>query len=331
MTPATGAHGLDTHQWFEYVGTGGTGKLGAGVPDPVPPSPARAREGLRLLAVPDADAADALTGLPDPVRTPRRWRALVRCHRELFSGGQVTWTNAPDELEAAGRYFYVHLYLLALPRALEIQSEHGVPSEVVRATFADIGTKMADYRKAHGAGGFDRQAWAVRHFRGTLHRLGRLQFERATLDASACGGAPADGGPSDGEPVLDVHVPGDGPLTPASVDASFAEAARFFAGRFPRTRYRYATCHSWLLDTRLADYLEPGANILRFQSRFRPFGRWPVHDDEVLEFVFGVRPGAFDPDRLPARTRLQKGVLDRLRSGRHWHMVHGWCELPPMP
>ncbi|NYS17475.1 DUF5596 domain-containing protein [Streptomyces sp. SJ1-7] len=83
-----------------------------------------------------------------------------------------------------------------LPAALTRQTALGIPDDVVAATFADLGAKLRSYRLAHGTGGFDRQRWMVRHFRGTLHRLGRLQFERGILDAEACGGdAEAAGGP----------------------------------------------------------------------------------------------------------------------------------------
>lgn len=298
-----------------------------GVPDPDPLTREEARDRLRFLAVAEADAAEVLADLPDPDRAPERWRALLRCHRTLFSDARVAWPHAPAELGAAGRWFYLHLYLLALPTALARQAARGIPPEVVGATFADLGAKAASYREAHGVGGFDRQSWMVRHFRGDLYRLGRLQFERTALDATACGGGPS-GGPADGEPVLDVHIPGDGPMTPASCDASFASAPDFFARHFPDTAYRHATCHSWLLDDRLAASLPAESNIVRFQSRFRLFGARPVCDDDVLEFVFHAVPGAADLERLPYATGLQRAVLDRLRSGGHWRTGHGWTPLP---
>lgn len=326
----TAAHGTPrpygSDRWFEALGGQ---SVGAGVPDPDPPVRAEARERLRLLAVPEADVGEVLDTLPDPDRSPAVWRSLVRCHRALFSDARVEWPNAPGELGVAGRYFYVHVYLLALPAALERQALYGVPPDVVRATFADLGAKVASYRRTYGVGGFDRQTWIARHFRGALYRLGRLQFERAVLDARACGGRPGPAGPADGEPVLDVHVPGDGPMTPEACDASLGSAVRFFARHFPGTSYRYATCHSWLLDERLRDHLPADSNIVRFQSRFRLFGRRPVCDDDVLGFVFHAEPGTSDLDRFPRETGLQRAVLDRLRSGGHWRAGHGWTFLPP--
>ncbi|MCK1798089.1 acyltransferase domain-containing protein [Streptomyces sp. XM4193] len=305
---------------------GQTGR--AEVPDPEPPDPSELRARLRLLAIPEADLADVTATLPDPVHTPELWRALLHCHRALFSDEPVDWPSAPAELGAQGRYFYVHLYLMALPAALARQARHGVPDDVVHATLADLGAKSVAHRRAFGVGGFDKQSWIVHHFRGTLHRIGRLQFERSVLDAAACGGLPPTGGPAAGQPVLNVHIPGDGPMSPALCDESFAAAPAFFARHFPGTRYPFATCHSWLLDEQLADDLPATSNIVRFQQRFRPFGARPVCDDDVLEFVFHVRRDTARPTRLPRDSTLQRAVLDRIASGGHWHLGHGWTALP---
>ncbi|WP_208875729.1 acyltransferase domain-containing protein [Streptomyces armeniacus] len=322
-------HSPDVDRW---LATPGTQPAAEGIPDPRVPALPDARSRLRLLAVPEEDLEGVLTTLPDPARTPEPWQALLHCHRALFTDAPVGWPAAPGLLGPAGRYFYVHVFLLALPLALERQREYGIPADVVRATFADLGAKVAAYRRAYGTGGFDRQTWIVRHFRGTLHRLGRLQFERTTLDAAACGGPRGDG-PRDGEPVLNVHIPGDGPMKPALCDASFAAARDFAARHFPATPYTYATCHSWLLDGQLAASLPADANIVRFQRRFRLFGSRPVCDDDVLEFVFHVPPGTAGPDldQLPRDTALQRAILDRLRSGGHWRLGHGWTPLREDP
>jgi hypothetical protein len=314
---------------------------------------------MDLLAVPEADREAVAATMPVPqapgagARDTGPWRALVRCHAELSAppGTPVHWPDAPAAAGPAGRYFYVHLYLAALPAALAAHRALGVPEDVTRATFADLGEKMRLYRLAHGVGGFDRQAWLVRHFRGTLFRLGRLQFDRTWLDAAAYGGAPdtgapdgggdagdrSGGGPADGDPVLEVHVPGDGPLTPRACADSYARARAFFARHFPDERYAYATCRSWLLDGQLAEYLPPGSNILRFQRRHRLFGARTDCDDAVLEFVFHLPPGATRTagaaalDRLPQDSTLQRAITAHLRAGRHWQLRCGWTALPPAP
>lgn len=274
---------------------------------------------MDLLGVPDADRDAVLATLPDPDRDPQRWAHLHRHHSELFGSGPVAWPKLDG-------YFYVHLYLLALPTALARQRRLGIPEDVTRQTFADLGEKMRTYRLTNGVGGFDLQEWLVRHFRGTLYRLGRLQFERSTLDASACGGSAEPHGPADGEPVLDVHVPGDGPMPPALCDASFARAATFFPRYFPRATYRHVTCGSWLLDEQLAAHLPADSNIVRFQRRFSPFGDRPASDD-ILLFVFNTPLGTADLDRLPQDSTLRRAVVAHLRGGGRWRIGHGWAAL----
>lgn len=304
------------------------------VPDPAPLSPAEALRRMRRLAVPAEDRADLLATLPGPGRDPEAWRALLACHRTLFATPatpppQVDWPDPPTELGAAGRYFYLHLCLLALPLALERQRRRGVPADVVEATLADVGGATAAYRLGHGTGGFDRQRWVLRHFRGTLHRLGRLQFERTVLDPAAVGGLAGPGGPAPGERVLGVHIPGDGRLTPQLCDASFRAARDFYARHFPDEPYRFLVCSSWLLDDRLAAHLPADANILRFQRRFTPFGDRSVSDDSVLEFVFRTPPGTADLTLLPQRTTLQRALVQHLLNGGHWHVAHGWARITP--
>ncbi|MFF1920606.1 acyltransferase domain-containing protein [Streptomyces sp. NPDC058221] len=328
MTPTPTAP--DVEDWLDLLGRQRTA---CDVPDPEPVAQGEARRRMRILAVPAEDRGPVLATMPDPACTPERWRALRQCHRALFSGTapgprDTVWPDAPVAFGEAGRYFYLHLYLLALPRALERQRRIGVPDDVVAATFADVGAKTAAYRLAHGTGGFDRQRWVMRHFRGTLHRLGRLQFERTTLDTAALGGPPGPDGPADGERVLGVHIPEEGPLTPAGCEASLRAARTFLARHFPDEPARFATCSSWLLDEQLAAYLPPTANIVRFQQRFTPFGTRPVGDDDIIDFVFHTPPGTTALDRLPQLTTLQRAVVSHLRSGRHWRLTHGWAPLP---
>ncbi|MBC9715848.1 DUF5596 domain-containing protein [Streptomyces sp. TRM66268-LWL] len=302
-------------------------------PDPKPLSQAELSTALDYFAIPEPDRAPLAATLPDPKRTPELWDALIHCRRALFAtAGMPTsdqWPHAPAELGEAGRYFYVHVCLLSLHDALVPRRERGIPDEVNRATFADLGAKMTTYRLAHGTGGFDRQTWIVRHLRGTLHRLGRLQFELRTYDSASweADGPPADG-PGEGAPVLDVHIAADGPLTPAACEDSLAAARPFMGRHHPEHAAEFATCHSWLLDPALRDHLKPDANILAFQRLFTPHGDLPVCDEDVLEFVFHTRPGTTSTQGLPRANSLQRALLDHLDSGGHWHMGRGWLRLP---
>ncbi|MFD4672519.1 acyltransferase domain-containing protein [Lentzea sp. NPDC058450] len=304
----------------------------ADVPDLEPVTKDEAGRRLALLGVPDADHHAVLATLPSPNRTPELWEALLRCHQVLYApdpipSREIDWPNAPAELEEAGRYFYVHLFLLALPSLLALHRRLAIPFDVTAATVQDLGAKVVSYRKYYDQGGFDRQGWLVRHFRGTLFRLGRLQFDRAVLTVDEYR-AESESGPKEGTPVLEVHIPGDGPMTPEACDESFRRARPFFAAHFPDERYDHGTCRSWLLDPQLADHLPETSNIVRFQRRWTAFGPTPDCDSDVLEFVYHLPPGTGDLAALAQETTLQRAIVGHLQSGGHWRQGCGWLALP---
>ncbi|AXE85166.1 acyltransferase domain-containing protein [Streptomyces sp. Go-475] len=264
-------------------------------------------------------------------------RLLAECVEELVrdigeTGVEVPLVERLAEAPAAlGPYFSVYVFVAALPHTRAYHRERGVPADVSRRTFADLGRNMAFHRRQHGRGGVQVPQWLTHHFRGELYQLGRLQFERARLGqrtGRAIAAAGGDMGP--GESCLNLHIPDFlGPLSPAACDRSLALAREFFARHCPRERYRVAVCHSWLLDPQLKRYLGPDSNIIRFQQRFaaaRDPGEEPEPaDTEPVRFVFG------DPDlpvaSLPRRTSVERAVGDHLRAGGHWYVGHGWFPL----
>lgn len=286
---------------------------------------------LRCLAVRQADLDEILDALPEPGRQPELWWLLERCVAvlvgEMGRGGElsVAWPSLPATLGTVGRYFYVYVFAAAVPYVRDYHVEHGVPDAVSWATLADLGEKVAMHRRAHGLGGFEKQGWLALHFRGGIYTLGRLQFElhqvRWPADELARAGAPF--GP--GEPVLAVHIPATGPLSPEACDDSFAMARGFFEQRFPKPAARYAVCNSWLLDRQLGAYLSPHANILQFQRRFTLLPIWAPGDREVREYVFGD-PDISLEDVVPATT-LEAAIVEQWVGGGRWRTQAGWCPL----
>ncbi len=284
-----------------------------------PPDRKATLELLAWLGVPESEVAPLLRTFPDPDDEPVLWQALTRCDRALRSGigrilPPIPWPAAPAELDESGRYFFAHLYLQALPATLEWHRSLAIPEETSRDTFADLSTHLALHRRRFGTGGLDQRDWLVRHFRGTLFRLGRLQFNRAVLRES-------------GTPVLEVHVPGDGPLRPALCEQSYRAAPGFFT-RHLGEEYDSAICDSWLLDPQLAEKLPPEANIVAFQRRYRTLPQPAVADADVLLFVFDILPGTGDAATLQGRTTLERAIITHLLDGGHWYSVTGWTHLP---
>ncbi|WEO98064.1 acyltransferase domain-containing protein [Streptomyces sp. FXJ1.172] len=288
--------------------------------------------GLLLdLAVPHEDINGLVAQRRRITGDPGLLRLVEECVEELFRGPEGTG-HPPDlaELFAAapadlGRTFPVYVFVAAVPRTLDRYRERGIPPEISRRTLADLGRHMAAHRRRHGATGLRTGRWLVRHFRGELFQLGRLQFERARLgqrSAPVLAAAGVDAVP--GTPCLNLHIPDfHGPLTPSACDRSLTWAREFFARYFPEERPVAALCHSWLLDPQLRRYLPADSNIIRFQDRFRTAREdTEPADTEPVQFVFG------NPDlpvaELPRRTSVERAVGDHLRTGGHWYIGHGW-------
>lgn len=286
---------------------------------------------LLELAVPHEDVADLIRLLPTCKRFPDLWWLLERCVHALVSAmGRVDgpkFPALPDSLGKFHRYLYIYVFLATLPHVREFHRARNIPDDISRLTLADLGRQMAAHRWRHGIGGLDTAFWLVMHFTGALYELGRLQFNRGRLGnrtghAIAAAGLPY--GPRDA--CLGVHIPAfSGPLTPLACDDSFARARDFFARHFPEETYDLAVCHSWLLDSQLAEYLPADSNIVQFQRRFEVAHVPDVNDEDTIWFVFGrVNPTLED---LPRRTALERAVIDHLKTGRHWHGGAGWLRL----
>jgi hypothetical protein len=127
--------------------------------------------------------------------------------------------------------------------------------------------------------------------------------------------------------VVGTHIPATGPLDPDAVDASFDAAVAYFTANYPdldtdrpaeAPRFGHEfTCDSWLLSDQFAEITGPESNLARFAARWEMIGTNPHGADGALFFAFGKRPPV-DPETLPRRTRLERGVADRLADGRGW-------------
>ncbi len=289
------------------------------------------------LAVPQEDINPLVTMMPTPERDEGIAWLLERCVwllvRDMESlDERVRFPNLPESFGPIRRYFYVYVFVAALPHLQAYCRARAIPESTVRHTLMDLGRKMALHRRRYGSGGFDLQGWLTLHFRGAIFDLGRLQFQRARLgtrtgEAVAAAGLPY--GPDDY--TLSVHIPNSmGPITPSACDTAFERARTFFARHFPEETYRTAVCHSWLLDGQLGEYLPERSNIIQFQRRFTRAYTPDADDLNVLRFVFDRVATSSDDillDDLPQTTHLERTMVTHLRSGRHWHGAMGWLEL----
>jgi GNAT-like C-terminal domain/N-acyltransferase N-terminal domain len=310
----------------EFATTGRASSVDIGLP-----TAAELPAALLDLAVPHEDV-DLLVSLRPRLDDPGESWLLKACVTCIANGmgstdDTIVLPRIRESADPLTRYFYVFVYLAALPLTARFHAGRGIDPAITRATVADLGRNMALHRLRYpGVGGFENQGWLTVHFVGALYALGRLQFQRIRLEPRI-EAVIRDAGAevASGDMALNVHIPRFyGPLTAEVVDDALESARLFFAEHFPDERYRFALCESWLLDPQFADYLRPDSNILAFQRRFRP-GFSEPGDANTLQTVFAepTRPR----NELPRTTRLERAVIDHLDAGRQWQTTTGWFEL----
>jgi len=265
------------------------------------------------LRFPDS-AIDDIVSQRETFRDPRLERLAAHVHwllAERYAPGRVLdlgWPPPP----AACPLFYV---FAALGLAARIAVRHralGISPEITADTLWDIGQQVWLHRDIHGAVGMNKGWWLSHHLASHLFRLGRLQFQRGRA-------RPGLGPVPEGEAILDVHIPEDGPFPPSACEASFEAARQLFPRVFPEDGAAWFTCDSWLLDPALAGLLPDGCNILHFQRRFELVEEAEDRAAQVFEFVFH-RPDLDatedrDLSELPRRTLLERALLDHYEAG----------------
>jgi hypothetical protein len=252
------------------------------------PDDATAARLLRELGADEADARRVLAARPRDPSVAEGCAALLEAD---LGGYRALDFPIPDGF--AG----VWPFLAVVPAVRAFHRERGIPDGVSRDSLRVLGLAFAESRRDLGEPGFSLGWWLTLHFRGSLYRLGRLQFNRSV------------DGPG-------IHIPADGPLDPAAVDASLARARDFFPRHFPEDRNEPLWCRSWLLDPQLAEYLGEESNIVRFARRFRL--KDELYDGrDIVRFVVGRVDGP--PETWPQRTALERAIVAHLRAGREWH------------
>ena len=283
---------------------------------------------LDHLGVEDQDRGP-ITELVDQVH--RDADLLAEVHRltalltPYIGQWQDTWerpgfllSDERDEVMAGG------LPLCALlATASQVHAHHlarGISDDVSWASLADLGQQVTKHRLVRGATGLTQTNWLRNVWAGDFIRLGRLQFELYTTDLGD--------GP---ELVLNTHIPGDGPMSPAAVGQSLAAAPGFYVEHYADQLgagggIDWLYCQSWLLDPVLDEVL-PGSNIAAFSKLWQVIGG-VQRDRDAYYFVFDIEP---DParelpdglDELPQRTSLERALVSHWRAGNHLVQARG--------
>lgn len=118
------------------------------------------------------------------------------------------------------------------------------------------------------------------------------------------------------DPVMTVHIPSKGRMTPEECGASFEQAVSFFARHFPDWIYRAFTCQSWLLDPQFEDLDPVPANIAAFG---REWYLHPVEGGDDRQHwqrsfdLFGLSQPRWDS--AEPKTSLQRALVEFVKHG----------------
>ncbi|MBT3377752.1 MAG: DUF5596 domain-containing protein [Lentisphaerae bacterium] len=120
-----------------------------------------------------------------------------------------------------------------------------------------------------------------------------------------------------GDPVLQMHIPAGGKMTPEATKDSVQRAFQLFDETFPDQPPSAIVCGSWIFGNQLQEIFASSANLVRFQRELylHPVGSTP---QSGLWFIF--LEDSVNPMTSPRDTSLRRGVLDHIAAGGEWRV-----------
>ena len=126
-----------------------------------------------------------------------------------------------------------------------------------------------------------------------------------------------------GDPVIRLHIPPVGKMTPEMIDKTLVEAKKFAKEHYPDFNYKAFACHSWLVDPQLDEILNQESNIVKFRQRFHSLTRKSGGTD-VFNFIFNKPNMNFDIRDLPEDSSLQRALKNHYLSGKAIYELEGF-------
>ena len=152
----------------------------------------------------------------------------------------------------------------------------------------------------------------------TFDEKGRVKKETVTLDKSEWSIALKPG-----DPVIGVHIPPIGSITPEWVDLTLEKTRKFLAKYYPEYEYKGFTCHSWMMDPQLIDMVGENSNIAKFQRRFNVLGV-KSGNFGVMNFVFLKPDKNFKLEDLSENTTLERNLKKHYIEGNSIYELYGY-------
>lgn len=213
------------------------------------------------------------------------------------------------------------LHFLYFSEALaEKYREAGISEDILHDTLLDIPRWTSTWSKVKGKTYLGELQWLNHHFSMKLYKLGRLQFYRGRASRDI-----PELGISKGEPVLDIHIPASGKLDRDECISSLRFAIDFHRRYYPDWDFKCFTCHSWLLDPKLAEFMPEESNIRKFANLFR----WVHNDDDmaIVKFMFGWNATVENLKDFPATSTTAEKIKSAILEGERFHVTLGAIAL----
>lgn len=126
-----------------------------------------------------------------------------------------------------------------------------------------------------------------------------------------------------GDPVVSVHIPPTGKLTPELVDETLEETRAFLAKYYPDFSYKAFFCHSWMMDPQLDEMLGTESNIVKFARRFTRLSH-KSDGQAIFTFIFMKPDMNFDINDLPENTTLERKAKQHYLDGKAVYECSGF-------
>ena len=185
--------------------------------------------------------------------------------------------------------------------------EKGIDRSILMDTLKDLTIWTDTWSDLKGRLYLGELTWVNRHMDMKLFKLGRLQFCMGKAEKNI------EGKMTEGENVIEIHIPEGEPLDVDECRRSIKRAAEFFKKYFPEFEYTHFTTHTWLLDKTLKEILKPESNILKFQQLFEVVSE--DKSDAILGYVFKWKTTREDVKKCDCTSGFAQRVKDRISAG----------------
>ncbi|MBE6885044.1 MAG: hypothetical protein E7487_10600 [Ruminococcaceae bacterium] len=203
----------------------------------------------------------------------RKWYAALafpqewdEAFEELLNRYELTPCMVEDYDDNVDMQRNLLMYLYFCERTEALYEEMSISKDILLDTLKDIVVWTKIYWSMHSTLGLAETRWLCGHLKRELFKLGRLQF--ILKDGYA-----------------EIHIPRGGPLLPEECRKSLDLAQNFYRTYFPEKPFDRFTCHSWLLDDTLKQFLGANSNIVKFMEMFEIKERGGAADD-AIQYTF---------------------------------------------